>query len=126
MCALKHVGLLTKNVVLTQATQKHAVLKSANILLNKRGEIPPLHNTYSLAWQPAITVCALTLSSGCSPHPQTYPKFRHFSKFPLFVVHWQIHFFLLAQKYPFFQRPRTRRILELQTCKQSFYDLQIP
>ena len=39
-------GLLTKNVVLTQRYPKHAVLKSANISVNKRGETSTFCTTH--------------------------------------------------------------------------------
>ena len=117
MCAL-FSAVFNKNVVLTSATQKHAVLKMP-ISHSPKSETSIFCTTH-LHWPGNLPLqFALTLSSGCLSTPrQSYPKFRHFSKFSLFGSCTGKSTFSPGPKIPVFQRPRTRRILELQTCKQ--------
>ena len=114
-----------EKMVLTQRYPKHAVLKMPISRSTKEVKSPPCAQHifidlatchYSLTLTPYR--CRSTLS-------QSYPKFRHFSKFSFFGSCTGKSTFSAGPKIPVFQRPRTRRILELQTCKQVFCDLQI-
>ena len=107
-----------KNVVLTQRYPKHAVLK-----------MPISHsNSYmNSTFAQHIFIDLATFHYNLTPHPLSL--LLHTSKLPQISAIFSLFgsalvnpFFLLAQKYPFFN-PRTRRILELQTCKQGFCDL---
>ena len=119
VCALSFCGLLTKNVVLTQRYPKHAVLK---MLISQ-----PQQPLQTPSFAQHIIIGLATFHYNLTPSPlivvaphslKLSPNFAIFQKFSLFrVVHWQIHFFLLAQKYPFFnpQNSTYIRATDLQT-----------
>ena len=124
VCALSNCGLLTKKCGLNSATQKHAVLKVPISQPQQALRTPPFAQHIFIGLPTChynLTPSPLSLSA---PHPGF--KISHFSKFSLFgSCTLQIHFFLLAQKYPFSNAQNSTyiRATDLQT---SFYDLQIP
>ena len=123
-CALSFLWSSNKKCGLNPALPKTCGLKSANISVNKRGETSTFCTTH-LHWPADLPLqFALTISSGCRSTLSNLAKISPFFKILLFR-RTQIHFFCWP-KIPVFQRPRTRRILELQTCKQVFCDLLIP
>ena len=121
VCALSFLRSSNKNVVLTQRYPKTCGLKSANISVNKEVKPPPFAQHifidlaachYNLTPQP-LSLLLHTLSN----LPQISPFFKNF----LFSGRALANpLFSPGPKIPVFQRPRTRRILELQTCKQVF------
>ena len=114
-------GLLTKNVVLTQRYPKHAVLKVPISQPQQPLQTPSFAQHifidlatchYSLTPSPLIVV---------APHSlKVTPNFAIFQKFSFSGRALANPLFSPGPKIPVFQRPRTRRILELQTCKQGF------
>ena len=120
VCALSNMRSSNKKCGLNPALPKTCGLKSVNISATASATNSIFCTTHihwpadlPLQFDPSPLIVVST------PH-QTYPKFRHFSKILLFGRALANPLFLLAQKIPLFQRPRTRRILELQTCKQVF------
>ena len=96
----------TKNVVLTQRYPKTCGLKSANISATATAATPSFAQHIFIG----LATCHCSLRSPSlwlSLHtPAKLPQISPFFKISSFrVVHAQIHFFLLAQKYPFFQPP---------------------
>ena len=121
VCALSFLRSSTKNVVLIQRYPKHAVLKVPISQSTKEVKPPSFAQHIFID----LATCHYSLRSpsplAVAPHPgKVTPNFAIFQNF-LFSGRARANpLFLLTQKYPFFQRPRTRRILELQTCKQGF------
>ena len=118
VCALSNMRSSNKNVVLTQRYPKHAVLK-----------VPISHSTKSPPFAQHIFIDLATCHYSLTPSPlivvaphslKLTPNFAIFQKFPLFGSCTRKSTFSPGPKIPLFQRPRTRRILELQTCKQGF------
>ena len=129
VCALSNMRSSNKKCGLNPALpKKHAVLKvpisqpqqsATNSTFAQHISLTPSNLPLQFDPSPLIVV---------APHPlKLTPNFTIFQKIlPFSGRTRKSTFSLLAQKMPVFQRPRTRRILELQTCKQVFYDLQIP
>ena len=125
VCALSNMRSSNKNVVLTQRYPKHAVLKSANISATATATISIFCTTH-IHW-PA------NLPLQFDPHPlslllhtlSNLPQISPFFKNSPFSGRTGKSTFSADPQNTRFQRPRTRRILELQTCKQVFCDLQI-
>ena len=115
-----------EKMVLTQRYPKTCGLKNANISLNKEVKSPPCaqHIFIDLATcHYSLTPSPLSLSlHTLSKLPQISPFFKIL---PFSGRALANPLFSAGPKIPVFQRPRTRRILELQTCKQVFCDLQI-
>ena len=101
VCALSNMWSSNKNVVLTQRYPKHVVLK-VPISQSTKGETSIFAQHIFIDLATCHYNLTLTPYRCCSTHSQTYPKFRHFSKFPLFGSCAHKSTFSPGPKYPFF------------------------
>ena len=118
VCALSFLRSSNKKCGLNPALPKTCGLKKCQYLSHSnRCKLHLLHNTYSLAWQPAIAVCAHPLLWLSLHTPAKLPQISPFSKISSFRVARANPLFLLAQKYPFFnpQNSTYIRATDLQT-----------